>query len=313
MARTNMVKKSLLLTLLIPVFFLTTDLSAKQQDQGWVEFETSTTDSFFVIIDDDFESKRLITPELRIPVEPGTHKLSLIFRDYDDIFKEVSITSGETETVKFEPSKEEYRPYTSFNYLRFNKNVIVQTDRHSVIYIDGNKVDTAYSELLLSPGSHNLLIRHKDYGTLKKKLNVGYGSGISVTRYNENPEGPPTFDRFLPGVAYLSKKEYVKASITYAALAGLTTGFVLTNREYYNAKHYPSGTIVQQKDREESLSRKRAIYGAAIVAVYLYSTFDGLRKPKEGYLGKPVEFEFAGNMFDSQIYPELTLTYRFKN
>lgn len=308
-----MVKRSLLLTLLFTAFLLTNDLTAKQQDQGWVEFETSSTDSFFVVIDDNFESKRLITGELRIPMEPGSHKLSLIFKDYDDLFRVVDVSSGETKAVKFEPSKEKYRPITSWNYLKFNKNVIVKTDRHSVIYIDGNKVDTAYSELLLSPGSHNLLIRNKDHGTLKKKLDVGYGSGVSVTRYNENPEGPPTFDRFLPGVAYLNKKEYVKASITYAALAGLATGFILTNREYYDSKHYPTGTIVQQKDREERLSRTRAIYGAGIIAVYLYSTFDGLRKPKEGYQGRPVEFEFAGNSFDSQIYPELTVTYRFGN
>lgn len=308
-----MVKRSLLLTLLFTASFLINDLTAKQQDRGWVEFETSTTDSFFVVVNDDFESRRLITGDLRIPMEAGSHKLSLIFKNYDDLFRVVDITSGETKTVKFEPSKEEYRPLTSWNYLRFEKNVIVKTDRHSVIYLDGTKVDTAYTELLLSPGSHNLLIRHKDYGTLKKKLNVEYGSGVSVTRYNENPEGPPTFDRFLPGVAYLNKKEYVKASITYAALAGLTTGFILTNREYYDAKHYPSGTIVQQKDREEKLSRTRAVYGAGIIAVYLYSTFDGLRKPKEGYLGKPVEFEFAGNTFNSRVYPELTLTYRFGN
>lgn len=308
-----MVKRSLLLSLLLSAFFVTPDLLAQQQGQGWLEFETSATDSFFVVIDDDFENKRMITAELRVPVEAGDHKVALIFREYDDMFRNVSITQGETETLTFEPSKEEYRPYTSWNYLKFNKNVIVKTDRHSVIYIDGNKVDTAYTEQLLSPGEHDLRVWHKDFGVLKKKLNVDYGSGISLTRYNENPAGPTTFDYYLPGVAYLNKKEYVKASITYAALAGLTTGFILTNREYLDAKHYPSGTIVQQKNKEERLSRNRTIYAAGIIAVYLYSTFDGLRKPKEGYLGKPVEFEFAGNTFDSQLYPELTLTYRFRN
>lgn len=285
---------------------------------GFLKFEVNAPDSFYVIADDDLSERILIASGDSISLEAGDHTITLVSYYFDDIFLAATVKPNATTLIRQELSTFRIDHNSSWKYLVNDRNVLINTDNESVIYINDEKVGTSASVLLLDPGSYDLRIEHPEEGSLKKKIEIGYAEGISVSRYNINPIKFNPALKILPGAGYLLNGQNQRAIGTYLGLTGLAIAWVSTNNKYKEAKSeydFYGDYITVSAQHLSNLKRNRDLTRIGFFGLYLLTTIDSFRKPKDGYPGKKIEFDLSAHTFSTSTttYPEVTFTYRFGN
>ena len=244
----------------------------------------------------------------------GQQKVTLVSYYLDDLFLYPVIEANKTTLIKQEFSTFRIDHHSSWRYLKSEMNLIIQTDTESTIYIDDEEIGRSASVLLLDPGVYQLRIEHPTEGSLKQKLAVNYAEGTSVSRYNVNPIKFNPALKILPGAGYLLNGQNQRAIGTYLGLAGLGYALLSTTQKYNEGKNeydFYGDYITISEKHLNTLKRNRDLSRYGLLGFYLLTTLDGFRKPKNGYPGKTVEFDFTANTFSTTTYPEITFTYRF--
>lgn len=306
--------------------------SSSTKEYGWFALKTNL-DQFYLIIDGDFEHSILARQDEKIKLESGARNLLIVWENINDkeLTVEISPDSTTSELIVF--SSFHRNPNTSFRILQAGRNLEISTDKKSDIYIDGKQVGTSTAELFLPEGDYELFIKHPESGSLKKKVHVSTRKITSIKRFNEKPNSPSFALRLIPGMSYVSNNQKGKAITTYSLLLGsLSAAFYTTleydkkNEEYNNqyalylnsdnsndAIRYRKNAL-STLNKMESLNTQLTVFTVSAITIYLASTIDGLRKPRDGYRTTKAintQLGFNKSIWNSNLYPEITLTKRF--
>lgn len=313
------------------------DLSAQKTDSSktWL-IVLANLDQYYLVIDKDFRDAVLINRGDSLRVEPGNRHITVVWQTINDMSFTVYVDSGSTTISRKTYHSNTLNPSSSYEAIITQTNLQVVTDPNSTIYIDGKEAGVQYARALVNSGRHLLHITHPEHGDLKKHIEVTTKNVTNIARFNKNPSTLPLAAKFLPGAEYIAAKRYGRAAVSLVAIGVLGANLIRQNNNYakrndeYNewvnlyqnaetsrdAITYRNSAKRVQNDLDDiSTNFNRTLLITA--GVYVLSTLDAFRKPREGYKGK-ANFPYGAaigitpGINNMEVYPELSIKYRFK-
>ncbi len=289
------------------IFFSSANLFAQTDDQsyGFVQFDFNL-DEIFIIIDDDLVNARKYDPEEVVKLKTGTRKITVVNKDINDFNYKLDIYPDSTIVSEFNIRSFTRRPKSSYNVLNEQRNVIINTEPEGQIYFNDELVGIGTYADILPIGKQKIEVVHPEYGSLRISLKPSQYRIQEISRYNQNFNPPNIFQRILPGGSYLANKQKYKAAITYASLGvlgylaydlnqsynNLNDSFEINQFNYLNAQSILEADIYRNAANEDldNMDSKNTQLKSTLIgigAVYLITTLEGLRKPRDGYKASP--------------------------
>ncbi|MEX0610276.1 MAG: PEGA domain-containing protein [Balneolaceae bacterium] len=304
-----------------------------ENQKGWLKVLVDM-ERFYLVIDNDLSDPYLLTRGDSIQVKSGKRNIKVVWFTIHDHSFSTTIKADEMNNINVRIASFPEYPRTSYETIVSQTNLFIRTDLNSTVYIDGEKVGKHTVQTLVKPGKRLIHITHPKYGELKKEVEVNSRSVTELDRFNENPSKLPFVLKLLPGAEYLSTKRYKRAATTYAGLGAMFTNLIIQNtryskssnrfnqltKEYLNAQTSQKAVSLREMaalEREgmKGINRNIQLTYLAGGVLYLISTWDSIRKPKEGYkFNKLLSNEKLQASFSANIhhyYPEISLTYAF--
>lgn len=319
MSSRRVIKKLFFLPLLLILLFWTTEADAQENDSlrhSWLRVITNL-EQYYLVIDNDYSTPHLVTRSDSIQVDPGLRKITVVWKKIRDFSFRVNLQPNHTHVESITFASFPDKPRTSYKIINNEPNLVIDTDTNSSIYLDGKYLGKQRAELIVEGEKHDLVIKHPNYGQLRKTISTSMYETKYVSRYNKNPSKLPLAAKFIPGAEFIATKRYGRALITYVLLGALTTNLIVQNSLYLekdaefknlyelyqnagtseDAIDYRLNTLSVQRELE-SISRNYNITFALTGTFYLLSTLDSIRKPKSGY-----------QHLSKNRFPELSISY----
>lgn len=260
-------------------------LHAQKADSGQVYFNINLPEPFYLVINSNLVEAKLVAPGDTLTLPVDNYHFIIVSRYIDDFDINVYIEKDRVERISetFETFRVDHN--STFRQLNSRTNLFVNTDPASTIYVNGKESGTGQFTTLLNPGRYTIKSVHPEAGSLTKSVTIGLAETEIINRFNINQKTDNMGYYMLPAGGYLMTEQFDKAVLTYLVLGGLV------------ASHF----TLEQKMRNDPLeyhwdhSKLKSIQKTSIAAflgVYVLTTFDGLRKPKEGFPGKEIELNF---------------------
>jgi hypothetical protein len=279
---------------LIPLILLPFAISAQQSETGKLTIDVNLPDPFYIVVNDQLTEAQKISDGGSITLEPGTYQLTLISGYTDDYHFEIEIEPGDD--LRYEHRFEVFHidQESTFRELEDWVNLVIQTDKESEIFVDGESKGFQQAYLLVNPGMHVVESRHPTLGSLKKKVLIEYAETEEVYRYNQLQSSISPSIFLLPGAGYIITKQQDKTILTYLSMGVLFGSYIsLDQKILYSSRVY-------DEDQLKNLQRASLI---GLGVVYLVTTIDGMRKPRQGYPGDPIEFELGQASVGGHLFP----------
>ncbi len=324
------------LALTFIVIFCSKSLTAQQVDSAssWVKV-TANLEQYYIVIDEDFKNPHLIDRGDSVRVSPGKSHITVVWRTINDHSFTINAKPGETVGRQIVHTFPSY-PRSSYETIVSQTNLLIATDENSTVYIDGEQSGKHLVEILLKPGTHRLRIEHPEYGVLRETVEVNSQSITKIARYNENPSNLSFAAKLIPGAEYIASRRYKQAGITYLGLGLLAANLVRQDIAYdkelseYNrweslyknaqttrdAILYREG-VLSSRGNLQKISKNFNLTLLITAGVYLVSTLDAFRKPKNGYQQKmtflsSTEFTFLASTQNYKLSPGFTFKVNFE-
>ncbi|MCP9290476.1 PEGA domain-containing protein [Gracilimonas sediminicola] len=286
------------------------------------------------MVDKKFENPHLIKRGDSVRINPGKSHITVVWRTINDHSFTINAKPGETVGRQIVHTFPPY-PKTSYKAIIGEPNLTIITDPNSSIYFDGEYVGEHIAKVVALTGKHKLVIKHPEFGSLTKRIDTKIYEQTHIERYNKSPSDLSFATQLLPGAAYVSKKQNYRAGVTYGLLAGLSIQLFRQQKAYTNKKNEFSNwkqlynrsqtteELIEYREKAEKaqrnldkISEKFNAYLLGLGAVYIISTLDGIRKPRQGYKHNSNNFYAnasvsAVSIMDG-IVPQLTLKFSLK-
>lgn len=263
-------------------------------------------DSFYLVIDQDFEMIRYHAKTDTISVSAGEHRLTIIEADSKDAVLSVDLLPGDTlnRAVSLSPirnPKEQIR-HSAIPVIENGANLYVITDSDTDIYIDNVQVSSGEAMALTTDSIIVVETRHPMMGTLRKEI-LPRPDRMTVLELFHRPNRSTAMTRSLiPGVGQFYKREPVKALVAAGLVVGsigygvklavdahdLNEDYKLLSRKYYGtpneilAVEYGAETHDAYVRARNVAKRRNLVLGAA-AGFYLLSIVDAAIAPRGGF------------------------------
>lgn len=280
--------------------------SSEIQDRGYISFQVQV-DSFFVVIDDNFDDVHHISINDSLTVTAGPHQFRLIKKYYKDTIRNTTIKKDQstlyvTSLIPISKAKTQ-KQQSSYPYLYWNANMVIQTDPDAKIFV-GDKYLGQQTVTLDSTGIFDVVSKHPSGRTLTHHVNTTmWEQPFNVIRLYHRPEKRKSrYLAFLPGASQLYQREKIKG---YALIAGTVIGsgatfmfhrtfsdknqkFVSTHERYLAATDpkaaFELGNLAEkQYDAAKRAANLRDAFLFGTIGLYLYNVIDAFIKPEPGY------------------------------
>ena len=258
---------------------------AQEADSGKVYFDVNLPEPFYLVINSNLVDAQLVTPgdTLTLPVDNYHFIIVSRYVDDFDIYAFIEKDKVESFTHTFETFRVDHN--STFRQLNSHTNLFVNTDPASAIYVNGKESGTGQLSTLLNPGRYTIKTVHPEAGSLTKSVTIGLAETEVINRFNINQKTDNMGYYMLPAGGYLLTEQMDKAILTYVILGGLAGLYFSLDKKMRNDP-------LQYKWDHSKLKNLQKTSIAAFVGVYVLTTFDGLRKPREGFPGKEIEMNF---------------------
>lgn len=300
--------------------------------ETWLKVRTNL-DQFYVIIDNDFSQPYLLWNNDSLAVSPGEHEVTLVWKEINDYSSSYEFEENKTNLVQVRFGNFPIQPHSSYRTVLDGYNLRIITDERSTIYYDGEVVGVGQAELISEDGKHTIFIEHPEFGSLQQTIETNTYRKFRYARFNEDPSILSPALEYLPGGAYFSSRQYKKALITSIITTGLIANLIVQQNRYSNfesdfstwkkayntAETSKDAVLYRQKVRTAEQNLKDTglnfnITLATLAAVYLASTLDGFRKPKDGYSHSSVSWKpkvgiSSSSGFARNNHPLVSLTF----
>ena len=125
--------------------------SHAQIDSGYVHLQFNLPESYFLVIDDNFQSARLVQPTDRIAASVGYRKFTLVSKFIDDYTFHLTVKEGLESTYNYTFEKFRIDHASTYNELINQENLVIYTDSLSTIYLNDKQIGLGHSSSLLKP------------------------------------------------------------------------------------------------------------------------------------------------------------------
>ena len=282
------------------------------KDFGYLKVESVKPDTFYVVINGDFENAYRIEHRDSLRLETGIVELKVLNPFHRDINIRTRISEGESRSYAFQFNRfkvenlDALKKYSSYPRIYYNARHVVVTDFDSEILINGESTGHGFATIDEGSGKYRADITIVPAGSGKqrsKTVNLEDGADFNSHELFIRPSKIRTrVYSFLPGASQLYKKDRLKGySIIFSTLA-LAGGVYLFDSEMnrhnrllqetqieYNAASTQLRALELGNDLDHHSSRINRNYRlrntavTAISAVYLYSFIDGFFRTNDGY------------------------------
>lgn len=331
MKRIALVQKILLPFYFILFLFSSSQIAAQNTEfsNAWLKV-ISNLQQYYVVIDQDFEHPHLINRGDSIKVAPGSRHITIVWETVNDKTFTINAKAGKTidrQIFHAFPTN----PRSSYKTIVSQTNLIITTDPNSSIYMDGKYLGKGDAQVLRKPGAYKLLIKHPTFGSLKKKISVNTFHVKYIERYNRDPEPGIEVFNFIPAGGYIQNRQSIKTAITYVSFGAGITALIYLNNSY--KKHdnnrmefidqYSEASTIKDAvffrimaEREieeiEQINNTMKNIGIGMIALYVLTTLDGMRKPRDGYKKTSnlnTKFSLQSLQTNGNIYPSFSIYF----
>ena len=273
--------------------------------------------TYYVVIDDDYESVQEAEPGARIKIPVGNRKITIIssrFADYTFIqmFSKGVVTTHRMDykiqpiIIREDPTdarNEKNLSLSSYFWIKTNINVIIKTDPDSDISLDGKSIGRGTTRINLPFGVYELVAKNDRAGTTVHSIRVDSRRLRIVEMYNKPDKSLARFFSLAPGVGQIYKDESIKGYAFLGGAGALFAGALLFHNSFKENKTGYTDAIVEynfatsndraleygdraekylQSAEDDAVVRDVLLYSG--VAVFAWSMLDALfNSPDGGY------------------------------
>ena len=289
-------------------------------EHGYLEIKTNIIlDSFYIIIDNDYNIYQKVEEGDIITLPVGPHKITAISQYNPDSEFNVDIKEDETinKLVYFSNSDKNSTPFigSSYPWIENQINLILYTDDDSEIIIDSESVGFGFVQLDLPDGLHKLETKNPLAGNTKEELKVTSKRLIILEMFNKPLKTKSQYLSFFPGASQLYKGEKWKgilllgstvACLAYAAKSHID--YIDYNLRYNNSKmaydsaEDPDQAFFQGKsarelyDKTEKAANIRDICLYCGAGILIYNLVDALWNDPDGGYREPKKIDILKDL-----------------
>jgi len=298
----RILKKSFFFLLII--FSLPSIAIAQDSNQGQLMIHVNLPEPFYLVNGTDLINAVKVDSGEVIDLTAGLYTFTIVSEFVDNHSFKVQIIPGEQidYSYRFTVFRIDYR--SSFVQLENQENLVINTDLDSEIFLNGKQIGKHYASLLVKPGVYEIETVHPTFGKLTDKIEVSWYETIYFARFNQPQFANASGFNYMPGAGYLINGEKDKAIFTY-----LTMGFLVGS--YFS---------LDRKIREQSpifdINKLERLQTASLIGlgvVYVLSTIDGARKPRNGYPGDDSKLELTSFGLNENLGPNAGFRINFNN
>lgn len=279
--------------------------SHAQIDSGYVHLQFNLPESYFLVIDDNFQSARLVQPKDRIAASVGYRKFTLVSKFIDDYTFHLTVKEGLESTYNYTFEKFRIDHASTYNELINQENLVIYTDSLSTIYLNDKQIGLGHSSSLVNPGWHTIRSVHPKSGSFTRHVKIEYAETKFIESYNASRKIDNPLFYLLPGSGYIINEQKDKALATYFSMGGLLVS-------YFSLDYKIRDDQRQYDYNHSNLDRLKKASLVGLIATYLFTTIDGYRKPKGGFPGNSVDLNLKQLDRFTNNSMSATLTLNFK-
>ncbi len=281
---------------------------------GYLKVFSNTTESFFIVIDNDFDNPARLFSGDSVKVSTGLRHFRFVRRNVMDQTLRKEIEVGETQVWQIiSPllsTAYDIARFSSYPRIYWGFPKMVITSKDAVISYNGVQTDQFFIGLearqsgmvSASNGNHTLTPRRISASPSNNTFDVTY-------LYIQPHRGTVYRYSALPGAAQFYKQQPIKGAAFSTLTAGSLGFFIYTSVEYsksyreYRNLHkvymgirdhrnaYLVGEDVERAySRSRDLAIKRNYALVALTSLYVLNLIDAFIPPRTGYRSERVEF-----------------------
>ncbi len=296
----RILKKSFFLLLII--FTLQSIAIAQDSNTGQLLIDVNLPKPFYLVNGIDLLNAIKVDSGEVIDLSAGLYTFTIVSEFVDNHSFKVQIIPGEQIDYfyRFTVFRIGYR--SSFVQLENQENLVINTDIDSEIFLDGKKIGKHYASLLVKPGIYEIETVHPTFGKLKDKIEVNWYETTDFARFNEPQVTNASAINYMPGASYLINGEKDKAIFTYFTMSILVGSYFSLDRKI--REQSPIFDITK-------LERMQTASLIGLGVVYVLSTIDGARKPRNGYPGDNSKLELTSLGLNQNLGPSAGFRINF--
>lgn len=284
-------------------FGLSDDVSNKT---GFLKLSVVNQDSFYVVINNQFEDVLRIASGDSIEVKAEPIHLRFVKQYYMDVIQHVDIKENNVHKIStrfLQVRGEVVRSRrSSYPRIHWENNNFILSDPQTEIYVDDRFLGTHYA-VLDTTGTFKVQLRHPTGSERVAKFVSAIDKPINFhQQYIKPSRSTARYLSFVPGGSQFYKKQTFKAlAFTAATIGGAALAlnyesryqeqmseFEDLNSQYFSANNAEDAFLLGNRaeaayaEAEDlSKTRNRLIYGTALV--YIANIVDGFLAPSIGY------------------------------
>lgn len=263
-------------------------------------------DSFYLVIEQDFEAIRYYAKTDTVSVPAGDRHLTIIEADSKDAVIRVNLIPGDTlkQAVSLSPlrnPKERIR-HSANPVIDHDANLYIITDSDTHIYLDGERA--SLGELVTMSLDSTIVVeaRHSELGSRRKRVSPRPDRMAVLELFHRPDRSTAMKMSLLPGGGHLYKRQSVRAVAAAGLIVG-TLGYGIKlavdahglNKEYklLSLQYYgtPNELIavelgdetMHMYNRARDVSTRRNVVLGTAAGLYILSIIDAAIAPRGGF------------------------------